>query len=48
MPAAGQDEAEEARLCYVAATRATQRLFIPLSGEGKFTARLASSPVQSF
>jgi len=40
MPEEGQDEADEARLFYVAATRATQRLFIPLSGEGKFAARL--------
>lgn len=40
MPEDGQDEADEARLFYVAATRATQRLFIPLSGEGKFATRL--------
>ncbi len=40
MPEAGPDEADEARLFYVAATRATQRLFIPLSGEGKFATRL--------
>ena len=40
MPEEGQDEAEEARLFYVAATRATQRLFVPLSGTGKFAARL--------
>jgi hypothetical protein len=39
MPGEGQDESEEARLFYVAATRATQRLFIPLSGSGKFAAR---------
>ncbi len=43
MPAEGQDEAEEARLFYVAATRATQRLIIPLSGSGKFAARLAGT-----
>jgi superfamily I DNA/RNA helicase len=43
MPGEGQDEAEEARLFYVAATRATQRLIIPLSGAGKFAARLAVS-----
>ncbi len=43
MPAEDQDEADEARLFYVAATRATQRLFIPLSGEGKFVARLLGS-----
>jgi hypothetical protein len=41
MPGEGQDEAEEARLFYVAATRATQRLLIPLSGSGKFAARLS-------
>ncbi|MFN0186555.1 MAG: DEAD/DEAH box helicase [Aquabacterium sp.] len=40
MPADGQDEAQEARLFYVAATRATQRLLIPLSGAGKFAGRL--------
>ena len=40
MPEDGEDEAEEARLFYVAATRATQRLFIPLSGAGKFASRL--------
>ena len=40
MPEAGHDEATEARLFYVAATRATQRLFIPLSGEGRFATRL--------
>jgi len=41
MPEAGREEAEEARLFYVAATRATHRLIIPLSGTGKFAARLA-------
>jgi hypothetical protein len=41
MPDAGQEEAEEARLFYVAATRATQRLIIPLSGSGRFGERLA-------
>jgi superfamily I DNA/RNA helicase len=40
MPEDGLEEAEEARLFYVAATRATQRLLIPLSGEGKFGSRL--------
>jgi hypothetical protein len=34
MPAAGEDEKEEARVFYVAATRATQRLVIGVSGEG--------------
>jgi superfamily I DNA/RNA helicase len=41
MPEEGQDESEEARLFYVAATRATQRLIIPLSGAGEFATRLA-------
>jgi hypothetical protein len=40
MPEEAQDEVEEARLFYVAATRATQRLLIPLSGKGKFATRL--------
>lgn len=43
MPEDGQDEAEEARLFYVAATRATQRLIIPLSGSGRFAARLEAA-----
>lgn len=41
MPEDGQDKAEEARLSYVAATPATQRLPIPPSGSGKFAARLS-------
>lgn len=40
MPAEGLDAVEEARLFYVAATRATHRLFIPLSGSGQFAERL--------
>ena len=40
MPAAGEDEQEEARLFYVAATRATQRLVITVSGNGGFGRRL--------
>ena len=43
MPEDGQDEADEARLFYVAATRATQRLFVPLSGAGKFATRLVGA-----
>ena len=35
MPAEGEDEREEARLFYVGATRATQRLVIGASGGGK-------------
>lgn len=45
MPEDGHDEAEKARLFHVAATRATQRLFITLSGEGKFASRLHVSGV---
>jgi len=40
MPGAGDDEREEARIFYVAATRATQRLVITVSGEGGFGRRL--------
>ena len=40
MPAEGEDEREEARLFYVGATRATQRLVIGASGGGKFAARI--------
>ena len=36
MPAAGEDEQEEARLFYVAATRATHRLVIGAGGGGGF------------
>lgn len=40
MPAEGEDEREEARLFYVGATRATQRLVIGASGKGRFVACL--------
>ncbi len=40
MPSDGEDEREEARLFYVAATRATHRLVITASGEGAFAQRL--------
>jgi superfamily I DNA/RNA helicase len=40
MPVAGEDEKEEARLFYVAATRATDRLILTVSGEGGFGRRL--------
>lgn len=40
MPAAGEDEHEEARLFYVAATRATHRLVITVSGDGGFGRKL--------
>lgn len=36
MPADGEDEREEAKLFYVGATRATQRLMIGASGSGRF------------
>jgi hypothetical protein len=36
MPAEGEDEKEEARLFYVAATRATEKLVLTISGEGRF------------
>ena len=42
MPAAGEDETEAARVFYVAATRATQRLVIGVDGQGKFKERLLS------
>lgn len=35
MPARGEDEQEAARVFYVAATRATQRLAIGVGGDGK-------------
>ena len=41
MPAKGEDEQEAARVFYVAATRATQRLVIGVSGVGEFGRRLA-------
>lgn len=40
MPAEGEDEREEARLFYVGATRATQRLVIGASGRGRFANRI--------
>jgi superfamily I DNA/RNA helicase len=42
MPAAGEDEQEAARVFYVAATRATQRLVIGVGGSGGFGARLGT------
>jgi len=41
MPTRGEDEGEEARLFYVGATRATQRLILGLSGPGIFGERFA-------
>ena len=40
MPAPGEDEQEAARVFYVAATRATQRLVIGVAGNGEFGRRL--------
>ena len=42
MPAPGEDEKEAARVFYVAATRATQRLVIGTSGNGWFGKRMAT------
>jgi hypothetical protein len=42
MPAQNESEIDEARLFYVGATRATQRLIIGLSGVGQFAARFAA------
>ena len=39
MPAVGEDEKEAARVFYVAATRATQRLVMGVGGGGIFAAR---------
>jgi len=39
MPAQGEDERDEARLFYVGATRATQRLIVGVGGNGRFGAR---------
>ena len=40
MPAAGEDEKEAARVFYVAATRATQRLVMGVGGNASFAQRL--------
>jgi hypothetical protein len=42
MPGANADASEEARLFYVSATRATQRLLITASGDGEFGKRLTA------
>jgi superfamily I DNA/RNA helicase len=47
MPHQGEDEREEARLFYVAATRATHKLLITVSGDGSFGQRLAPLGLQS-
>jgi superfamily I DNA/RNA helicase len=41
MPAAGEDEQEAARVFYVAATRATHRLVLTVSGNDGFGRKLA-------
>lgn len=46
MPAAGEDEQEEARLFYVAATRATQSLLITMSGTSELAHRLCNQIVR--
>ncbi len=43
MPAAGADERDEARLFYVGATRATQRLIVGVGGAGEFGGRFGST-----
>ena len=43
MPAVGEDEGEAARVFYVAATRATQRLVIGVGGDSLFEQKLMSS-----
>ena len=40
MPGDGEDEREEARLFYVAATRATHKLIVIVSGSANFGTRL--------
>ena len=42
MPAHGEDEKEAARVFYVAATRATQRLVMGVSGSAGFGSRLGT------
>ena len=44
MPGPKEDESEEARLFYVAATRATHALYVTLSGQGEFAKRLPNTP----
>ena len=41
MPVKGEDEQEAARVFYVAATRASQRLLIGVGGDGGFGKQLA-------
>ena len=46
MPVPGEDEKEAARVFYVAATRATQRLVMGVTGDGGFGKRLDSGAEQ--
>ena len=48
MPAAGEDEKEAARVFYVAATRATHKLMITVSGKSHFYHQLIKSNSQPF
>ena len=43
MPASGEDEADAARVFYVAATRATQKLVIGVGGDSVFASRITGS-----
>jgi superfamily I DNA/RNA helicase len=43
LPEPGEDETDEARLFYVAATRATQRLVLTMSADGRIAQRLAGT-----
>jgi hypothetical protein len=47
MPVPGEDEKEEARLFYVAATRATDKLIVTGSGDGRFAQSLMPAAVGS-
>ena len=47
MPAAGEDEKEAARVFYVAATRATQRLVMGVGGGGVFGLKFPNSQMRA-
>jgi ATP-dependent exoDNAse (exonuclease V) beta subunit len=47
MPVPGEDEAEQARLFYVAATRATHQLYVTVSGDCKFGQKLIALAAQT-
>ena len=46
MAAPGEDEKEAARVFYVAATRATQRLVMGMGGDGEFGRYLKAANIQ--